>query len=228
MTLYSMTGRVLHTRNTMTTATGTRPAQATDDVTTRVTAGAQRAVATHGWQGATLERIAEASGLSRMTLHRRGLGRDEIFALLASDYERDFRETLVPALASGGTALERLHRALRAICDVAERHLPFLRGLDDEADTRLFHERDSRVRSRPGYVDGLEQLLTEGIADGSIRDVPVAETATLLVNAADRTYRHLRIAHGWSPRRSRTGLLALLARGVASDTAAQASTTLGR
>jgi AcrR family transcriptional regulator len=79
-----------------------------EEIATRVAAGAQRAVATHGWQGATLARIAEESGLSRMTLHRRGLGRDEIFALLASDYERDFRETLEPALAGEGTALERL------------------------------------------------------------------------------------------------------------------------
>ena len=74
--------------------------------------------------------------------------------------------------------------------------------------------------------DALERLLTEGIRDGSIRNVPVAETATLLVNVADRTYRHLRIAHGWSPTKSRTELLALLARGVASGSAAQASTTL--
>ncbi len=204
----------------MATAKRKPTATASEDVTTRVAAGAQRAVAEHGWQGATLARIAEAAGFSRMTLHRRGLGRDEIFALLASEYERDFREMLGPALASEGTALERLHRALRAICDVTERHLPFLRGLDDEADTRLFHERERRVRSRPGYVDALERLLTEGISDGSIRKVPVAETATLLVNAADRTYRHLRIAHGWSPARSRTELLALLARGVASGRAA--------
>ena len=191
-----------------------------DNVTERVAAGAQRAVAMHGWQAVTLARIAEESGLSRMTLHRRGLGREEIFALLASDYERDFRETLEPALAGEGTALERLHRALRAICAVTERHLPFLRGLDDEADTRLFHSRERGVRSRPGYVDALERLLREGIADGSIRRVPVSQTATLLVNAADRTYRHLRIAHGWSPARSRTELLTLLARGVASTTLA--------
>jgi AcrR family transcriptional regulator len=216
--LYSLAGRVLHTRNTMATAH--------DDLPARVATGAQRAIAQHGWQGATLERIAEAAGLSRMTLHRRGLGREEIFALLARDYERDFRETLEPALAGGGTALERLQRALRAICDVTERHLPFLRGLDDEADTRLFHERERRVRSRPGYVDALERLLAEGIRDGSVRSVPVAETATLLVNATDRTYRHLRTAHGWSPTRARTELLTLLARGVAADGPPQASTTL--
>ena len=101
-----MTARVLHTRNTMATARAAAP----EDVTARVTAGAQRAIAANGWQGATLARIAEASGLSRMTLHRRGLGREEIFALLAGDYERDFRKTLEPALAeSSGAAKEHIH-----------------------------------------------------------------------------------------------------------------------
>jgi AcrR family transcriptional regulator len=183
----------------------------------RVAQGARQAIAAYGWQGATLERIADASGVSRMTLHRRGFGRDEILALLASEYEHDFREMLLPALDSGGTALERLHRSLCAVCDVTERHLSFLGGLDDEADTRLFHEREGDVRSRPGYVDAMERLLAEGIRDGSIRSVPIADTATLLVNAADRTYRHLRIAHGWSPARSRSELLTLLTRGLAAD-----------
>jgi methionyl aminopeptidase len=32
--------------------------------------------------------------------------------------------------------------------------------------------------------------------------MPLQRTATLLVNAADRTYRHLRGAHAWSPERS--------------------------
>jgi AcrR family transcriptional regulator len=183
----------------------------------RVAIGARQAITEHGWQSATLERIAEASGVSRMTLHRRGFGKEEIFALLASEYERDFRETLLPALDSGGTALERLHRSLRAVCDATERHLPFLRRLDNEADTRLFHEREGGIRSRPGYVDALERLLAEGIRDGSIRSVAITDTATVLVNAADRTYRHLRIAHGWSPARSRTELLTMLTRGLAAD-----------
>jgi hypothetical protein len=50
--------------------------------------------------------------------------------------------------------------------------------------------------------------------DGSFREVPVRSTAMLLVNAADRTYRHLRIAHGWTSSRSR-GAIDLLVRGLA-------------
>lgn len=183
----------------------------------RVVEGARRAIELHGWQGATLARIAEEARLSRMTLYRRGLGREEILALLVDAYERDFRESLEPAVAGRGTGLRRLRRALLSVCEVTERHLAFLRGLDEETDQRFFHERAPEVRSREAYVSPFERVLEEGMRDGSIRRVDVRETSTLLVNAVDRTYRHLRIAHGWPPARARRALLDLLARGVAKD-----------
>lgn len=182
----------------------------------RVVAGARRAIERHGWQAATLARIADEAGLSRMTLYRRGLGREEILELLVADYERDFRDSLAPVVDGSGSGMRRLRRALVSVCQVTERHLAFLRGLDEETDQRFFHERSIRVRSRDAYVAPLERVLEAGMRDGSIRILPVRETATLLVNAADRTYRHLRIAHGWPPGRARRSLLDLLARGVAA------------
>lgn len=184
-----------------------------DRIEQRVAAGARRAVAEFGWRDATLQRIASASGLSRMTLHRHGLGREEVFALLAEGYADDFRTTLLPALTGGGDALTRLRVALVAVCDVTERHLDFLAGLDDEQDTRLFHETGRPVRSREAYVEALHGLLEQGMAEGSIRVVDVAETATLLVNATDRTYRHLRAAHDWPPERA-SAVVDLICRGL--------------
>ncbi len=180
----------------------------------RVIDGARRAIATGGWQGATLTRIAEEAGVSRMTLHRRGLGRDEIFALLARDYEDAFRAALWPFVTGRGTGAERLHATLVAVCEVTEDHLSFLAALDEEADRRFFHESVGEVRSRDGYINPIERLLADGIADGSIRTVDVEETATVLVNAVDRTYRHLRRAHDWDEERSRTALIDLVLRGL--------------
>jgi hypothetical protein len=40
-------------------------------------------------------------------------------------------------------------------------------------------------------------------------------TATLLVNAVDRTYRHLRIAHDWSAERARDAVTELVLSDVA-------------
>lgn len=180
----------------------------------RVVDGARRAIAAGGWQAATLTRIADEAGVSRMTLHRRGLGRDEIFALLARDYEEAFRAALWPAVTNRGTGAVRLEAMLVAVCEVTEDHLSFLAALDEEADRRFFHESDDEVRSREGYINPIERILADGIADGSIRAVDVEETATVLVNAVDRTYRHLRRAHGWDPARSREVLIELLLRGL--------------
>jgi AcrR family transcriptional regulator len=180
----------------------------------RVVDGARRAIATGGWQGATLTRIAEEAGMSRMTLHRRGLGREEIFALLARDYEDAFRAALWPFVTGRGTGAERLQATLVAVCEVTEDHLSFLAALDEETDKRFFHESVGEVRSRDGYINPIERLLADGIADGSIRTVDVEETATVLVNAVDRTYRHLRRAHDWDEERSRAALIDLVLRGL--------------
>jgi AcrR family transcriptional regulator len=180
----------------------------------RVIEGARRAIAAGGWQAATLTRIADEAGVSRMTLHRRGLGRDEIFALLARDYEEAFRAALWPSVTGRGTGAERLEAMLTAVCVVTEDHLSFLAALDEESDRRFFHESDDEVRSREGYINPIERLLVDGIADGSIREVEVEQTATVLVNAVDRTYRHLRRAHAWDAQRSREALIDLVLRGL--------------
>lgn len=192
---------------------------ATDE---RIAAGARRAIERYGWRKLTLARVAEEAGISRMTLHRRRLGRDELVSMLAREYAESFRAALWPAVTARGTGYERLARALGAVCTVTEEHLAFLRALDEETDTRLFHERAGVVRSRDPYLAPLERLLEDGIRDGSVRRVRVTETATTLVNAVDRTYRHLRTAHGWSPARARRALLDLCLRGLAPEPPAAA------
>lgn len=180
----------------------------------RVAAGAREAVAAHGWQGATLEQIARAAGLSRMTLHRHGYGREEVLALLAETYERDFRAALTAASARSGTGADRLAAVLAAVCEVTERHLGFLAGLDDATDTRLFHDAEGGTNSRHGFVDPVEAVVRDGVADGTLSVEDAAETATLLVNAVDRTYRHLRAAHAWPAGRARSAVLELVLGGV--------------
>ena len=103
---------------------------------------------------------------------------------------------------------------LVAVCEVTEDHLSFLAALDEEADRRFFHESGDDVHSREGYINPIERLLADGIADGSIRPVEIEETATVLVNAVDRTYRHPRRAHDWDPVRSRKALIDLALRGL--------------
>ena len=173
----------------------------------RILPGARRAIERYGWQDATLERIAAEAGLSRMTLHRRGVTRHGILSALASSIEDQYRAALWPALTAPGDARARLEQALEALCDVVEENLALVAALSDRPRNAIFHE-DSEpgtggALTRRTFTEPVERLLRDGAADGSLRAVDdPAETATVLFNLISWTYRHLRGGHGWSPERT--------------------------
>lgn len=177
---------------------------------------ARRAVEEHGWEGATLERVAAEAGLSRMTLHRRGVSRAGLLAALRAELERDYREAMWPALSAPGTARERLEQALTAECRVAERNLELLGALGGGPRAAVFHGAGTGGLTREVFVAPLERLLLDGAADGSLRDTDAGETATVLFNLVGFTYRHLRQGHGWSAARARRAVLRLALDGVAA------------
>jgi AcrR family transcriptional regulator len=175
---------------------------------TRLLAAAREVLADAGWQGLTVEAVAEAAGLSRVTAWRLGASREALVATLLAELGQDYRDAMWPALVSPGTARQRLDRALAALFDVIDAHLALLLA----ADT-IFH------RARAGTVSFSEpftRLFADGAADGSVAlagDDP-DEAAELLFNTACWSYVHLRGRHGWPASRARRRLLALIGPGL--------------
>jgi AcrR family transcriptional regulator len=182
----------------------------------RILPGARKAIERYGWQDATLERIALEAGVSRMTLHRRGVTRDGILTALAANVEEQYRAALWPALTAPGDARARLEQALEALCDVCDANLELLAALGEATKVRIFHEEGEAVLTRSVFTEPVERLLRDGIADGSLKPVDPVETATVLYNLVSHTYRHLRRGHGWPPERARRGVLALALEGIAA------------
>lgn len=187
----------------------------------RILPGARRAIERYGWQDATLERIAAEAGISRMTLHRRGVTRNAILDALAASVEEQYRAALWPALTAPGDARARLEQALEALCDVVEENLSLVAALGDRPRNAIFHEDEGEgggtALTRRTFTEPVERLLRDGAADGSLRPVEdPAETATVLFNLIGWTYRHLRRAHGWSPERTRRGVLSIALEGIAA------------
>ena len=188
-----------------------------------ILAAARQAIERHGWRDATLERIADEAGLSRMTLHRRGVTREAVLESLAQAFEVEYRSAMWPALTAPGSARERLEQALAALCDMCDANLGLLAALGESARSGIFHEDGEAAPEAPGvltrsvFTEPVERLLRDGAADGSLRAVedPV-ETATVLYNLVSHTYRHLRRGHGWPPERARRGVLELALDGVAA------------
>lgn len=169
---------------------------------------AQRVFERHGYASATIDRIAEEAGVSRVTLHRRGLTKDVLLGELVAEATEDYRRAMWPALTAGGTGADRLAAALEALCEMAERRLALLVALRAQSDG-IFHGDDDggEVPTRSVFTEPLERLLRDGVADGSVRDVDPLETATTLFNLVGWTYVHLRTGHRWSPDRAARAVL---------------------
>ncbi|MDO8186102.1 hypothetical protein Q5424_22395 [Conexibacter sp. JD483] len=182
---------------------------------------ARDAIERDGWEAATMERLAGALGVSRMTLHRRGVRREHVLGALGTLLEGDYRRALEPPLTASGDGRARLALALTALCGVTEQNLALLAALDAAERDEIFHapaadaaaepERGAAAASgdgvltQPAFTAPLQQLLQDGIADGSLRldpDETVAEAATVLFNLLSWTYRHLRLGHHWPPERA--------------------------
>jgi AcrR family transcriptional regulator len=180
-----------------------------------ILAAARQAIERHGWREATLERIAGEAGLSRMTLHRRGVTREAVLAGLAHALETDYRRAMWPALTGPGTARERLEQALDALCDVCDANVELLAALGESTRWGIFHDEGDAVLTRSVFTEPVERILRDGAADGTLRGVQdPGETATILFNLVSHTYRHLRRGHGWPPERARRGVLQLALDGI--------------
>ncbi|HEU5347449.1 MAG TPA: TetR family transcriptional regulator [Ktedonobacterales bacterium] len=160
-----------------------------------------------GWQRLTLERVALAAGVSRVTLWRQGVRLEQIIEGLLMRITTDYRAMLWPTLTAEGTGRERLKAALVALCDVADRHLTLLLATDT-----IFHE--ARILTQTDFTEPLARLLRDGMSDGSIRAIDQHEMASVLFNTTCWTYVHLRAKHQWSPERVRMLLLDLVLNGL--------------
>ena len=161
-----------------------------------------------------MQRFAEEAGVSRMTLHRRGVSRELLLAALAEQLEREYREALWPALTAPGSALERLELALASLCGVVDRNLELLDALGHAERDVVFHERRRPALTKAVFTEPVRRLLEDGQADGTLAGADPEETATVLFNLVGHTYRHLRSGHGWSGKRARGAVLGLALEGV--------------
>src|SRR6186997_312010 len=71
-----------------------------------------------GWDGLTLERVAQAAGRARSTLWRQGLTIEALVGALVGELAADFRRSMFPILTTHGTGRGRLEGGLVALCEL--------------------------------------------------------------------------------------------------------------
>jgi AcrR family transcriptional regulator len=165
-----------------------------------------------GWDGLTLERVAEVAGCARSTLWRQGLTRDALIVALVGELAEDFRNALYPVLTAEGSGRDRLRQGLEALCEVIDRHLPLMLATDE-----AFHQEPAPGQP-PDYLRPFIAFLRDGAADGSLAPAEdVVETADVVFNTVAWPYVHLRGRHGWPADRTRDRVVGVVLDGVASN-----------
>jgi TetR/AcrR family transcriptional regulator len=132
--------------------------------------GAAELIAERGLDGTKIEDIAEATGIPKATLYYHLEGKNAVLEFLLTDLLEMIAGAVGIAIASAESARTRLETAVTAQLGVMLEH-PFLcRALvgDLGRATRL---PDLAVALRAAFFEPIEQLLTDGAADGSLRQV---------------------------------------------------------
>ncbi len=167
------------------------------------------------WHELSLDDLARAAGLTRMTFHRRGISRDMVrdglVELLVSEYEA----AALPALTSSADAPERMRLALESVCQVEEHYLGLIEGLGDHVAAIYHDPGDGAVLTRGPFVAAIRRILQDGERERTLDPgEDLDESATLLFNATGWTYRHMRSGHHWPPDKARPMVVALLIDGI--------------
>jgi len=191
-------------------ATSGSTGPAAGQVSRRLLDAAMAVLADDGWDGLTLQSAAERAGLSRVTAWRQAANKDRLVDALLARLAADYRDTLWPVMTAPGSGADRLERALGALCDVADRHLPLLLASDT-----AFHRAAEGASPPLSFVEPLTRLIRDGVADHSLASPEDSQaTGDVVFNAVCWPYVHLRGRHHWPPAKARGLLIRLVMAGL--------------
>src|SRR6476619_6964065 len=91
----------------------------------------QALLAEGGFEGVSLERVAERADRSRVTLWRQGITKDTLVTGLLQRLTDDFQQVFSPVLNTNGSGSDRLAACVEALFEVVDRHLDLLSVSDE-------------------------------------------------------------------------------------------------
>ncbi len=172
-------------------------------------------MAAAGYERTTVEDLATAIGVSRVTLHRHGIGKSEVLQVLGERATREYQDAMWPMLTSSAPADERLGRAIDVVLAQAERHLALLVALGSQSDG-VFHEDESApgapTETRSVFVEPLQRIIDDAVREGTVVDD--GSLATVVFNTVGWSYIHLRTGHRWSCERAAASVRRLVLHGL--------------
>ncbi|WP_417502220.1 TetR/AcrR family transcriptional regulator [Marinobacter sp.] len=138
-------------------------------------------VAEGGFRNAKITRIAQLAGVATGSIYRHFESKEDLFAEIFRVATQREIDKVVQALATPGSAIERLEKALQQFAERALKGPVMAWSLIAEpVDPKVEEE---RLAYRKAYADLFEQAIREGIKEGCIPDQNARQSSTCLVGA---------------------------------------------
>lgn len=166
-------------------------------VTTRntrddVVRAAGRLFADRGYHGTSMRDLGKELGLLGSSLYSHVESKQDLLVEVVEEGGRLFGASADFALATDGTAADRLHALIRGHVEVVVDNIEVSRTFLNEA--RMLDEEHRRrvLAARDHYEEAFRSVLREGVDDGSFRDGLDPKTTAIFIlsmlNATERWY----------------------------------------
>lgn len=165
----------------------------------RILDAAAEAFMRRGFGGTTLDDVADLVGATKGLIYYHFRSKFDVFLAVYEEGMRQVREAVEPHATSGGTGCERLVAMSRAhllnlMTDLAYHHVVHQGVRAQDSSELKIRQRDALSalnELRRDYERMFRQVVAEGMADGSLRELDASlATRTLLssLNAVDMWY----------------------------------------
>jgi AcrR family transcriptional regulator len=133
----------------------------------------RRVIGRHGFQGATIDRVAEEAGVAKGTVYLYFANKEELLHAAVLEGMRVMIDQAQQAAASIEDPIERLKVQIRAQFRQLNSNQDFLKALILERSLATPNPGDARASALleifAGYLDSIAGLLRQGMARGQVR-----------------------------------------------------------
>lgn len=120
-----------------------------------------------GYDGVAMREISEACGITKAALYYHFASKADLLSVIFTDYLAEIGDVVVPAIAAGGTAEERLRRVVRGLFALPVGRRAILRlAMHDVSSLEPEQRAAFGEAYRDRFIGPLVQLVADGVASG--------------------------------------------------------------
>ncbi len=130
----------------------------------------------HGVEGLTIQKVASSADIATGTLYNYFKDKDALFAYVTERLLEEINLRVLKAKENNSTAKKQLKEMTKSLMDFAEKNTETFNFLDQ---ARAFNkvQKDKRKSHIQKNVNMISEMISDGIKDGSFRNVDPDKTA---------------------------------------------------